>query len=940
MKILNKIIFAKCLFILLICSSFTSFSQVVRIDPPNPPINENVTIYYDASEGNKTLKDYKGDVYLHTGVITNRSLDGHDWKYVVGNWGTDDKRVLMKREGPNLYSHKMQIKSFYNLRDEDVAQQLAFVFRNADGTIVGKTTENEDITVPVNGYKPPDKVREKIIFEKRNLIKLEKTSDGWKAITNNGSVFIRPFTSTIIEISFSPDGSGKQDSSNAVVMKPESVQLNATKQARGQLLGSGDLKIYANNESFYLAFIYKGDTILREEMGFFKASRNEGVRFKLSPGEAIYGAGERAIPLNRRGYKLPLYNRPFYAYELGAAMLNYSVPVTLSSKRYAVLFDNPQKGYVDIGKTEPDIQEWGTMGGTLRYYVITGKDWPSILQSYTQLTGRQPLPPRWALGNLQSRMAYRNQEEIDSIVTLMQKKDFPMDAIIIDFFWFGDSIKGHLGNLDWYKRNWPDPVGMISKFRKQGVKTILITEPYVIDSLPNYRDADAKKIFVTDSLGRTYLDKQFYFGAASLIDIFKPAARDWFWLKYKKQIDIGVAAWWGDLGEPESHPADIYHVNGKADQVHNIYGHIWDKMLFDKYAENYPHTRLFHLQRSGFAGSQRFAAYPWTGDVSRSWGGLQAQLPLLLSMSMNSLCYIHSDAGGFAQGVKDDELYTRWLQFAVFTPILRPHGSDIPSEPVFWSEKTQEIVRKYMKLRYAMMPYNYTLAWQNATSGAPLMRPLFYSYADDTAALRISNEYLWGDNLLVAPVIVKGIRRLKIYLPEGQWYDFTNGKEYAGKQFLDYPLTLEQLPVFAKAGCFIPMMKPISTVDNYKSDGFIIRYYPNGNSEFVQYEDDGLDNLALKENNYELISCQGMQRDQQISINLSKKGSWRGMPSERKMTFEVRKNSGPVKVMINGKKVEKSPSELPGKNNYQFSDGWLKINFLWRGEPINIEIIK
>ena len=205
MKILNKIIFAKCLFILLICSSFTSFSQVVRIDPPNPPINENVTIYYDASEGNKTLKDYKGDVYLHTGVITNRSLDGHDWKYVVGNWGTDDKRVLMKREGPNLYSHKMQIKSFYNLRDEDVAQQLAFVFRNADGTIVGKTTENEDITVPVNGYKPPDKVREKIIFEKRNLIKLEKTSDGWKAITNNGSVFIRPFTSTIIEISFSPD---------------------------------------------------------------------------------------------------------------------------------------------------------------------------------------------------------------------------------------------------------------------------------------------------------------------------------------------------------------------------------------------------------------------------------------------------------------------------------------------------------------------------------------------------------------------------------------------------------------------------------------------------------------------------------------------------------------------------------------------------------------
>jgi len=940
MKIPDRILFLNSLFLFFICSSFSVSAQVVRIDPPNPPITENVTIYYNASEGNKSLKDYKGDVYLHTGVITNRSLDGHDWKYVVGNWGTDDKRVLMNREGPNLYSLKMQIKSFYNLRDEDVAQQLAFVFRNVDGTIVGKTAENEDITVPVNGYKPPEKATEKFVYEKRSLLKLGKTRDGWKATTNNGSIFIRPFSSSITEISFSPDGSGKQDSSNSVVIKPDPVQFNSIKQAKGQLLENGDLKIYANNDPYYLAFIYNGDTILREETGFFTSPKNEGVRFKLSPDEAIYGAGERAIPLNRRGYKLPLYNRPFYAYELGATMLNYSVPMTLSSKRYAVLFDNPQKGYVDIGKTEPNILEWGTMGGTLRYYLITGKDWPSIMQSYTQLTGRQPLPPRWALGNLQSRMAYRNQKETDSIVTLMHKKDFPIDAVIIDFYWFGDSIKGHLGNLDWYRHNWPDPVGMISKFKKQGVKTILITEPYIIDSLPNYKDADARKIFVTDSLGRTYLDKQFYFGAGSLIDIFKPEARDWFWQKYRKQIDNGVAAWWGDLGEPESHPSDIYHVNGKADQVHNIYGHNWDKMLFDKYALNYPHTRLFHLQRSGFAGSQRFAAYPWTGDVSRSWGGLRAQLPLLLTMSMNGLGYIHSDAGGFAQGVKDDELYTRWLQFAVFTPILRPHGSDIPSEPVFWSEKTQDILRRYMKLRYAMMPYNYTLAWQNATTGAPLMRPLFFNYTIDTTALRISNEYMWGDNLLVAPVIVKGMTSLKIYLPEGKWFDFNNGKEYAGKQWLDYPLVLEQLPVFVKAGSFIPMMKPINSVDNYKSDEFIVRYYPNGKSVFVQYEDDGLDNLALKENNFELISYQGIQDKQQIKINLTKKGRWKGIPAERKMSFEVRKNSGPEKVIVNGKEIKKSASELSGKNNYQFTDGWLKIHLLWKGEPVKIEIVK
>jgi oligosaccharide 4-alpha-D-glucosyltransferase len=309
-------------------------------------------------------------------------------------------------------------------------------------------------------------------------------------------------------------------------------------------------------------------------------------------------------------------------------------------------------------------------------------------------------------------------------------------------------------------------------------------------------------------------------------------------------------------------------------------------------------------------------------------------------MGMNGLGYIHSDAGGFAQGVKDDELYIRWLQFAVFTPILRPHGSDIPSEPVFWPEKTQDIVRKYMKLRYSMMPYNYTLAWQNAVSGIPLMRPLFFNYADDTTALRISNEYLWGDNLLVAPVIVKGITSQKIYLPEGTWFDFNSGKEYFGKQWIEYLLTIEQLPVFAKEGSFIPMMKPINSVDNYKSDEFIIRYYPKGKSQFLQYEDDGLDNLALSENKFELISYMGIQKDQQIDINLSKKGSWKGIPAERKMTFEVRKNASPDKVLINGNEIKKSQSEISGKNNYQFTDGWLKIHFLWKGEPVKIEIFK
>jgi len=918
-----------------------SIAQVIWLKPENPSVSDSVTLYFNAAEGNKALLDQPGNMYLHTGVITSKSIDGHDWKYVVGNWGKDDKSVLMKREGKNLYSFRFVINSFYKLKPEDIANQLVYVFRNADGSLVGKTKDNEDILVPVNGYKP--KVQQTTGGNKQihKLLRVEQLPASWNIYTDKGIISVIPFSENLVEVTYFPDGISKADPSHSVVMQPGKSSLTSEQIQSGYLLRNGQMTITANTDPFYLTYIYKGDTLLSEESGFFNKPGSSGVRFALKQGEKVYGAGERAMAMDRRGKKLILYNRPAYGYEYGATQLNYSVPMTISSRKYAILFDNPQKGYVDIGNTEPSVTEWGAMGGTARYYLVAGSTYPEISSSYTQLTGRQPLPPRWALGNLQSRMAYRNQKETDSIVTLMLKKGFPVDAVILDFYWFGDSIQGHLGKLDWYKKAWPDPAGMIAKFKKQGIKTILITEPYVIDTVANHKDAAAKGVFVTDSLGKTYIDKQFYFGAGSLIDIFKPEARDWFWQKYKKQIDIGVAAWWGDLGEPESHPADIRHINGTADQVHNIYGHYWDKMLFEKYAENYPNTRLFHLQRSGFAGSQRYAAYPWTGDVSRSWGGLQAQLPLLLTMGMNGLGYIHSDAGGFAQGVKDDELYTRWLQFAVFTPILRPHGSVIPSEPVYWSEKTQDIVRNYMKLRYAMLPYNYTLAYQNATTGSPLMRPLFYQFANDTAACRVEDEYMWGQNLLVAPVIRKGLTIRSIYLPEGKWYDFNTGIEYNGSSRIDFPLTIENLPVFAKAGSFIPMTKPVTSTDYYDGGNYVVRYYPSRQSSFTQYEDNGLDSKSLSEGKYELITYKGSKESQKTTVSITKTGAWDGMPASRSMKLEIRTDTMPEKVLVNGKtfKIKAEKGKSSGKKTaITFDEKWLYVYFNWDGKPLTIEI--
>lgn len=922
----------KILICLTLLLAYTANSQIVKIFPPNPTLSDTVTLTFDATQGNKALCDIRGQVFVHTGLITSESNGDNDWKFVSTKWNANDPTTLMKSVEKNIYTYKFTINSLYKPHANTKIEKLAFVFRNHDGSRVAKNSDETDIIININDPEVELK-NQQIKKQKSKLINIEQSTDKWTIETTKGFVIVKPYSNDVVEVSFQKQKDSELPKSHAVIAEPKIVNTLFYKMDNYSAIQMGKNQIVINHEPFYLSFINNGDTLMKEESGFFAKDFGVGVRFKIDDNEEIYGAGERSFPMNRRGNRFLLYNRPHYFYEMGAEVLNYSVPLIFSSKNYAFLWDNPQKGYVDIGKAEPNIVEWQAIGGTTRYYFITGDKFSDLVQNYVSLTGYQEMPPRWALGNLQSRMAYRTQYETDSILRLMQEKDFPVDAMIIDFYWFGDSIKGHLGKLDWYKKEWHNPEKMIKDFKNKGIKTIIITEPYIIDTVKNFVDAENHDIFVKNALGETYIDTNFYFGNGSLIDIFKPEAREWFWEKYNAQIKKGIAGWWGDLGEPESHPSDIVHVNGSADEVHNIYGHYWDKMLYDKYCEHYPDVRLFHLQRSGYAGSQRYSAYPWTGDVARTWGGFQAQLPLLLTMSISGLGYIHSDAGGFALGEADDELYTRWLQFACFTPILRPHGSGFPSEPVYWSENSQDIVRRYIKLRYAMLPYNYTLAYQNSTTGEPLMAPLFYYYPEDEKARKVEDQFMWGSQFLIAPVIQKGQTNRNIYLPKGNWVDFFTLKTYEGERNINYSLTLDDIPIFVREGSIIPLTEPLSSTDYYKSDNWTIRYYPSETkTSFTQFEDDGITRNTVEKNQFELIFYNAHKDNNVIHINVSKTGKWKKMPKKRKLEFEIFSDAPAASVEVNG--VVLKPEQ------YFYSDMFIKIPYLWKENTINIKITK
>ena len=615
-----------------------------------------------------------------------------------------------------------------------------------------------------------------------------------------------------------------------------------------------------------------------------------GVRFRLAPGERLYGTGARALPLNRRGYRLELYNQAHYGYQNGEQNLNVTLPVVLSSRGYLVLFDHYAAGYLDLGKKQPDAVEYGAQNlHNLSYFVITGQNQAEILDRYTALTGRQPLPPRWALGLIQSRFGYRSQAEMLAVAQRMHRENFPLDGLVLDLYWFGGTTRQ--GDFAWDAANFPDPAGMMRDLKAQGVNTLLISEPYVMRTSRNDSLVRTQRLVGTTAAGRPFTVGSFWAGPASIVDVFKPEARTWLWAQYRRLHDQGAAGWWSDLGEPENHPLAMHHRLGATAQVHNAYGITWAGILQDNYAKEYPDERLFNLARSGWAGMQRNSVFPWSGDINRSWSGLQAQIPIMLGMGQAGVGYMHSDAGGFgANAIQDPELYTRWLQLAALCPIMRPHSDQVVApEPYTYPEPYKSIVRRYAHLRYELLPYLYTLAAQNTLTGAPLARAMDFNVQwqvvsppvppetapDSTDAMAAwqrplgmpldllppeapatgagwgeptrplvsqekrgtpassldstppNDQYFLGPELLVAPVNQPGQRRRNVVLPAGNWVDFETGQTLLGGQTVGLPAPLGHIPLLVRAGAFIPMTAYRPSTAAFRPDTLLVRFFPD-----------------------------------------------------------------------------------------------------------------
>ncbi|WP_395074665.1 TIM-barrel domain-containing protein [Flavobacterium sp.] len=676
--------------------------------------------------------------------------------------------------------------------------------------------------------------------------------------TSDGDYLVKIISEKIMETSFISKGETFNPISHAVVLKPKTGNLILNETSKKLDYYSDGIAINIQKNPFLISYSYKKNPVVSEKLGYIKKDSTEILEFNIDKTEILYGGGARAIGMNRRGNRLQLYNRAQYGYETRAELMNFTMPIVMSSKMYAIHFDNAPIGYLDLDSKKDNTLQYETISGRKTYQVIAGDSWEDLISNYTDLTGKQPLPARWTLGNFSSRFGYHSHEEVEKTIKKFEEDQIPVDAIIVDLYWFGKTIKGTMGNLEFDKDNFPNPTKMMSDLNKKGIKTVLITEPFVLSTSSKWQEAVDKKILAKDKTGNP-ATFDFYFGNTGIIDIFKLEGKTWFWNIYKDLINKGAGGLWDDLGEPEVFPSSAITAGGKADEVHNIYGHNWAKLVQEGYKNDFPLVRPFILMRAGYSGSQRFGMIPWSGDVSRSWGGLQSQTEIALQMGMQGMGYMHSDLGGFAGDYFDNQLYIRWLQYGVFQPIFRPHSQEeVASEPVYKDIVTKAKAKKQVELRYQMLPYNYTLAFENNQKGIPLMRPLFFEEPNNRDLSTVCETYLWGNDFLVTPITKAEAKTTSVYFPKNNnWFDFYSNKKQLGGTTGTIVVEEDHIPVFVRGGSFIPMIKTIQNTLKYSLENFDLHYYfdeKTTKSEGKLYNDNGLTPNAFEKGEFEIVN--------------------------------------------------------------------------------------
>ena len=689
---------------------------------------------------------------------------------------------------------------------------------------------------------------------------VEKLKDGVELTAGTAKVRVTVFRESVFRVRVAPSGTFPKDFSWAVIESPEAPALTVEEDQKEVRISAGNTVAIVHKSPLLINFSdTAGNVLLADEQSLPMAWNGQRVHAwkKMPLEENYYGLGDKAGPMNRRNRAFTNWNTDAFGWQESTDPLYKTIPFFIGLRKglaYGLFFDNTYRSSFDFGKESADYFSFGAEGGELNYYFIAGPEPKNIIERYTALTGRSPLPPLWTLGYQQCRYSYYPEARVREIARLLREKRIPADTIYLDI----DYQEGY-APFTINRQYFPNFEKMVADLREEGFHVIAITDLH-IKRLPdhNYSPFDSgtkNDVFVKNPDGSVYVGPVWP-QESVFPDFTLSRVRDWWGALYKDFAAMGLAGFWNDMNEPavfrypqKTMPLEVVHrlddgttLDHRA--VHNIFGMENARATYDGLRKLQPNERPFVLTRAAYAGAQRYAA-TWTGDNLATWNHISMSTPTLLSMGLSGYPLVGDDIGGFGSSPPSD-LLTRWYELGAFNPIFRNHAAKGTADHEPWvnGPEQEAIRRKYIELRYRLLPYIYTVTEETTRTGIPLMRPVFLEYPHAEEFYGDDRDFLFGPDLFVAPVVSESTDAQGVFLPPGEWYDFWAAEKHTNKDQINLHPRIDEVPLYVRAGAIVPM-QPLVQYTGEKPNGPLeLRLYLPSSGSATEcggalYQDDG-----------------------------------------------------------------------------------------------------
>ncbi len=592
-----------------------------------------------------------------------------------------------------------------------------------------------------------------------------------------------------------------------------------------------------------------GNIINEDFQPSFKDEKGNVYISKVNDCLAYYGLGEKGGDLNKKGCYTENFNTDDPETDDDSITYYKTIPFYVALKEeatYGIFFDNSFRSYFDMGKEMGDRIFFGAIGGQIQYYFIPGENIKEVVKNYTALTGRMEMPPLWSLGYQQCRFSYFSQEEVRELVKTFEEKDIPLDVVYLDI----DYMDG-FRVMTFKTPNFDDAAGLIGDLKEKGIRTITIIDPGV-------KVDEEYDVFKRGKEGNHFtkkLDGEMFIGAvwpgdSAFPDFSNKDCREWWKSELKKFIsEHGMDGIWNDMNEPcvfnNDHKTMLETCLHNSDngviehkEFHNRYGFEMSRCSKEAQEELHPNERGFSMTRATYAGGQRYSSV-WTGDNMSLWSQMRMSISMNANLGISGFSFVGNDVSGFGLD-SSEELFIRWMEMGPFIPIFRNHSNMYTrrQEPWAFGPRAEKIAKKSIELRYELLPYIYDLYYISHKEGLPIFRPMIMEYEKDMNLLNMREQFMLGENMIVAPVLYEGERSKTVYLPKGSWFNYFTMEKLQGGKWYKLPCELDEILVFVKEGAIIPTYNKKFRNVKERPNNILLKVFGETAKGF-HYNDDG-----------------------------------------------------------------------------------------------------